>query len=85
MARVRISRAGPLKDLGVGILIIALERWLDNIDGVIHYLVMATPPPKVGLLTPITIIVAVVVVIVAPIVVAVVMMPIIAPVVGAAI
>jgi hypothetical protein len=85
MTRVRMSRAGPLKDLGVGILIIALRRWLDGIDGIIHYSVVALPTPKVILLTPITIVIAAIAVIVAPIVAAVVTTPIIAPVIGAAI
>jgi hypothetical protein len=85
MARVRMSQAGPLEDLGVGVLVIALGRWLDDVDGIIHYLVAALPPPKVILLTPITIVIATVTVIVAPIVAAVITTPIIAPVVGAAI
>jgi hypothetical protein len=85
MAKVRMSQAGPLKDLGVGILIIALGRWLDNVDGVINYSVAALLPPKVILLTPITIVIAAVAVIVAPIVVVVVTTPIITSVVGAAI
>jgi hypothetical protein len=76
-----MSRAGPLKDLGVGILIIALGRWLDSVDGIIHYSVAALPPPKVVLLTSITIIITVVAVIVA----AIVATPVIAPVVGATI
>jgi hypothetical protein len=83
MARVRMSRARPLKDLGVGILIIALGCWLDGIDGVIHNLVVALPPPKVVLLTPITIVIATVMIIVAPIVATVVTTQIIASVVRA--
>jgi hypothetical protein len=82
MDKVRMSRAGTLKDLGVGILIIALGCWF---DGVIHYLVAALPPPKVVLPTLITIVIAVVAVIVVPIVAVVVTTPIITPVVGAVI
>jgi hypothetical protein len=85
MARVRMSRAGPLKDLGVGIIIIVLGRWLDSVDGVIHYAVAALPPPKVILLTSMTIVIAVVTVIVALIVVTVVTTPIITPVIEAVI
>jgi hypothetical protein len=85
MARVRMSRAGTLKDLGVGILIIALRRWLDGVDDVINWSVAGLPPPKVVLPTPIMIIIAVVMVIVVPIIAAIVMTPIIAPVVWAAI
>jgi hypothetical protein len=81
MARVRMSRAGPLKDLGVGVLVIAFGRWLDGIDDVIHYPVAALLPPKVVLLTPIMIIIVVVAVIVAPIITT----PIIALVIGVAI
>jgi hypothetical protein len=80
-----MSRAGPLKDLGVGILIIALGRWLDGVDGVIHYSIAALPPPKVVLLTPITIVIAAVAVIVVPIIAMVVTTPIIASVVRATI
>jgi hypothetical protein len=85
MARVWMSQAGPLKDLGVGILIIALGRWLDSVDGVIHYSVADLPPPKVVLPMMITIVIAAVTVIVTPIVVVVVTTPIIEPIVGAAI
>jgi hypothetical protein len=85
MARVRMSFTGPLKDLGVGILIIALGRWLDDVDGVIHYLVVALPPPKVILPTPITIVIIAVTIIVALIIVAVITMPIIVPVIRAVI
>jgi hypothetical protein len=85
MARVRMSRVGTLKDLGVGILIIALGHWFDCIDGIIHYSVAALPPPKIVLLTPITIIIAVVMVIIASIITVVVTMPIIAPVIRVAI
>jgi hypothetical protein len=73
-----MSRAGPLKDLGVGILIIVLGRWLDGVDGVIYYSVAALPPPKVVLLTPIMIVIGVVMVIVALIIATIVMTPIIA-------
>jgi hypothetical protein len=88
MAGVRMSQAGTLKDLGVGILIIALGRWfndVDDIDGVIHYLVVALLSPKVVLPTSITIVIAAVMVIVAPIVAAVVTTPIILSVIGAVI
>jgi hypothetical protein len=85
MTGVWMSRAGTLKDFGVGILIIALRCWFDDIDGVIHYLVVALSPPKVILPTPITIVIAAVVVIIAPIVAAVITTPIITPVVWAAI
>jgi hypothetical protein len=80
-----MSHAGPLKDLGVGILIIALGCWLDGVDGVIHYSVAALLPPKVILLTPITIVIALVAVIVAPIVATVVTTLIIASVIRATI
>jgi hypothetical protein len=76
MARVWVSLAGILKDLGVGILVVVLGCWLDGIDGVVSWSVAALPPPKVILPTPITIVVATVTVVVAPI---------IAPVIGAAI
>jgi hypothetical protein len=69
-----MSRAGTLKDLGIGILIVALGRWLDGVDGVVNWSVAALPPPKVVLSTLITIVVAVVI-----------MTPIIAPVVWVAI
>jgi hypothetical protein len=85
MARVLMSQARPLKDLGVGILIIALGHWLDSIDGAIHYSVAALPPPKVVLLTPVTIVIAAVAINVALIVTAVITTPIIVPVVGATI
>jgi hypothetical protein len=85
MARVWMSRAGTLKDLGIGILIVALGRWLDGVDDIVNWLVAALPPPKVVLPTPITIIVATVAVVVAPIIAAVITMPIIAPVIWAAI
>jgi hypothetical protein len=80
-----MSRAGTLKDLGVGILIIVLGRWFDGIDGVIHYWVATLPPPKIVLPMPITIVITAVAVIIALIVAVVVMTPIIMPVVGAAI
>jgi hypothetical protein len=80
MARVWMSRARTLKDLGIGILIVALGRWLDD---VVNWSVAALPPPKVILSTPITIVIAAVAVVVAPIITMVVMMPIIAPVIWA--
>jgi hypothetical protein len=82
MAEVQMSWAGTLKDLRVGILIVALGHWL---DGVVNWSVAALLPHKVVLPTPITIVVAMVVVVIAPIIAAVVTTPIIAPVVGAAI
>jgi hypothetical protein len=85
MARVRMSRAGTLKDIGISILIIALGRWLDGIDGVINWSVAALPPPKVILPTPITIVVRAVTVVIEPIITAIVTTPIIAPVVWVAI
>jgi hypothetical protein len=78
MAGVRVSWSGTLKDLRVGILIIALGRWLDDVDGVVSWSVAVLPPPKVVLLTQITIVVA-------PIIVAVIAASVIAPVVGVAI
>jgi hypothetical protein len=36
MARVRMSWAGTLKDLRVGILIVALGRWFDGVDDVVN-------------------------------------------------
>jgi hypothetical protein len=80
-----MSWAGPLKDLGVGILIIALGRWLDSVDDIIHYSVVPLPPPKVVLLTLVTIVIAAVTIIVALIIVTVVMTSIIASVIGVAI
>jgi hypothetical protein len=77
-----MSLAGTLKDLGIGILIIALGRWL---DGVINWSVAALPPPKVILPTPIMIVVAMVVVVIALIIAAVIAMPIIMLVIWAAI
>jgi hypothetical protein len=80
-----MSRVAPLKDLGVGILIIALGRWLDGVDDVIHYSVATLPPPKVVLLMPITIAIAAVMVIIAPIVATIVTTPIITLVIEATI
>jgi hypothetical protein len=80
-----MSRAGPLKDLGVGILISALGHWLDGIDSVIHYSIVALPSPKVILLTPVMIVIVAVTVIIALIITAVITMSIIAPIVGVAI
>jgi hypothetical protein len=31
-----MSQAGTLKDLGIGILIVALGRWLDSVDGIVN-------------------------------------------------
>jgi hypothetical protein len=81
MARVWMGRAGTLKDLGIGILIVALRRWLDGVDGVVSRSVVALPPSKFVLLTPITIVIATAADVVAPIIAAIVMTPIIAPVV----
>jgi hypothetical protein len=36
MVGVWMSRAGTLKDLGIGIHIVALGRWLDGVDGVVN-------------------------------------------------
>jgi vacuolar-type H+-ATPase subunit I/STV1 len=80
-----VSRIGTLKDLGVGIHILALGPWLDSIDGVVSWLVVALLPPKVVLPTPITIVVAVVAIVVASIIMAVVVAPIIVPVIRAVI
>jgi hypothetical protein len=67
-----MSWAATLKDLGIGILIVALGRWLDSVDGVVNWSFAALPPPKVVLPTPITIVVAAVAVVIAPIIVVVV-------------
>jgi hypothetical protein len=72
MAEIHMSQARTLKDLGIDILIVALGRWLDSVDGIISWSVVALPPPKVVLPTPITIVIAAVVVIIAPIIAAVV-------------
>jgi hypothetical protein len=85
MARVQVSEVETLKDLGVGILIVALGRWLDGIDGVVSWLVAALPPPKDVLPMPITIVVAEVVVVIVSIVAVVIAAPIIAWVIGVAI
>jgi hypothetical protein len=76
-----MSQAGTLKDLGIGILIIALGRWLDSVDGIINWSVMGLPPPKVILPMSIMIVVAAVMVVIAPIIMAVIATPIIVPVV----
>jgi hypothetical protein len=81
MAGVQVSWAGTLKDLGVGILVVALGRWLDGIDGIVSWSVAALQPPKVTLTMSITIVVATVVVVVMPIIA----VSIITPVVGVAI
>jgi hypothetical protein len=75
MVRVRVSQAGTPKDLGVGILVVALGPWLDGVDSGVSWSVVALPPPKVVLPTPIMIVVA-------PIIAAVIAATIIAPVVG---
>jgi hypothetical protein len=31
-----MSWVGTLKDLGIGILIVAFGRWLDSVDGVVN-------------------------------------------------
>jgi hypothetical protein len=46
MAGVWMSWAGTLKDLGVSILIVALGRWLDGVDSIVNWLVVALPPLK---------------------------------------
>jgi hypothetical protein len=81
MARVQMSRAGTLKDLGIGILIVALRRWLDGVDSVVSLSVAVLPPPKLVLPTLITIVVAAIAVVVAPIIVVVITTSIIVPVV----
>jgi hypothetical protein len=73
MAGVWMSWAATLKDLGICILIVALGRWLDSVDGVVNWSFAALPPPKVVLPTPITIVVAAVAVVVVPIIAAVVL------------
>jgi hypothetical protein len=77
MAVVRMSRAGTLKDLGIGILIIALGRWLDGVDGIINWSVAALLSPKVILPMLIMIVVVAVMVVIVPIITAVVATPII--------
>jgi hypothetical protein len=81
MAGVWMGRAGTQKDLGIGILIVTLGRWLDGVDGVVSRSVAALPPSKFVLLTPITIVIAAVMVVIAPIIAAIVMTPIITSVV----
>jgi hypothetical protein len=80
-----VSRVGTLKDLGVGIFVVTLSPWLDGVDSVVSWSVVALPPPKVVLPTPIMIVITVVVVVIALIIAAVVTAPIIAPIVGAVI
>jgi hypothetical protein len=82
MVGVQMSWAGTLKNLRVGILIVALGRWL---DGVVNWSVVALPPPKVILPTPITIVVVAVTVVIAPIIAAVITTSVIASVVEAVI
>jgi hypothetical protein len=67
-----------LKDLGIGDLIVALGHWLDGIDGVVNWSVVALPPPKVILPMAIMIVVAMVAVVVEPIIATVITTPIIA-------
>jgi hypothetical protein len=71
-----------LKDLGIGILIVALRRKIDSVDGIVNWSVAALPPPKIVLPTPITIVIVAVAVVVAPIIAVVIMTPIIVPVIG---
>jgi hypothetical protein len=78
MARVQMSRARTLKDLGIGILTVVLGRWL---DGVVNWSVAAMLPPKVILPMLIMIIISAVTVVVVPIITVIVMTPIITPVV----
>jgi hypothetical protein len=85
MVGVRVSWAGTLKDLGVGILIVELGHWLDGVDDVVSWSVVALPPPKVVLPTLITIVIMAITVVIAPIISAVIVAPIITPVIGAAI
>jgi hypothetical protein len=85
MTRVQMSWAGPLKDFGVGILVIAVGHWLDDVDGVMHCSVVALPPPKIILPMLIMIVIAAVMAIIVLIIAVVVMTPIIMPVIGAAI
>jgi hypothetical protein len=85
VARARVSRAGTLKDLGVGILIVVLGPWLDGVDGLVSWSVVALPPSKVILPTPIMIVIVAVVVVIAPIITAVVTASVIASVIGAVI
>jgi hypothetical protein len=60
--------AGTLKDLGIGIFIVTLGRWLDGIDDIVNWSVAALSPPKVVLPTLIMIVVAAVAVVIAPII-----------------
>jgi hypothetical protein len=77
MVGIWMNQTGTLKDLGIGILIVALGRWLDSVDGIVTWSVVALPPPKVILPTPITIVIAAVTVIIVPIIATVVTTPII--------
>jgi hypothetical protein len=85
MPGIRMSQARTLKDLGIGILIVVLGRWLDGIDVIVSGLIVALLSPKVILSTPITIVIAAVAVVVAPIIAVVVTTLIITSVVKAAI
>jgi hypothetical protein len=44
MVGVWMSRAGTLKDLGIGILIVMLGHWLDDIDGIVNWSVAGLSP-----------------------------------------
>jgi hypothetical protein len=68
MAKVRISWARTQKDIGIGILIVALGHWLDGVDGVVNWSVVALSPSKVIVPTPITIVIAAIVVVTTPII-----------------
>jgi hypothetical protein len=87
VARIRVSRTGILKDLGVGVFIVELAPWLDGVDGVVHWSVAALSPPGVILpiTTPVTVVIVAVTVIIVPIIVMVIMAPLITPVIVAAI
>jgi hypothetical protein len=85
MARVRMSWAGTLKDLGISILIVVLGRWLDRVDSIVNWSVVALPPSKVILPMPIMTVVAAVAVVIALIITAVIGTPIIASIVRVAI
>jgi hypothetical protein len=83
VSEIRVSQTGTLEDLGVGIFIVALGPWLDGIDGAIHWVVAALPPPCVILpiMTLVMVVIAAVVVIVALIIAAVIAAPLITPVI----
>jgi hypothetical protein len=73
-----MSQAGTLKDLGIGILIVVLGRWLDS---VVNWSVAALLSPKVVLPTLIMIIILAVMVVIASIIMVIVTTLIIVPVV----